>query len=672
MVCFILEEILSSFFCQSVTWTDVALFIFTADLFIVKELLEISILDLDVDTSPPVGDMDSQRFTTLDTTDTGQTAQVATVSRTATPPPPPLPQNQTQTQTQTQQQGSSTASGEGFAPPVVAEYWCHTQVRVSKLRYVWTISNFSFCREELGEVVKSSVFSSGPNDKLKWCLRINPKGLDEESREYLSLYLLLINCGSKSEARAKFKFSILNAKREETKAMESQRAYRFVQGKDWGFKKFIRRDVLMDEASGLLPSDRLTIVCEISVVGDTLSDSGQINNQQIAVPECRLHEDIGSLLLKQTLTDVTLVVLASPPTPAYPTVDNSLTPSPPPQALTDVKSDDIPTTDGNITGCQGSEDVPEDTNAGNPEDPTVPSSRDSTGVLSEDENTLESVQNFNDGENEESVTSGILNSPSEGNEAVRKVLPQQQTISYSFVSALGDQQQKQRQAASSSSTVQTQRQSEERFGYNEDSSAQTRQTPQASGCSNSSLVSTTAAIQLSTASSSSVAAGVVGSTTSSTACPSTSLTVVSKPPASTFAHHQNHHRSNTPTPTESNTTERFELRRFKAHKAILAARSPVFAAMFEHGMAESRANKVYITDVEPDTLAEVLRFIYTGRVIGLDNPVAAQELLAAADKRSSDNVDSSESDKTCLTCNLLLMLSNKVNIWLSEVPIETE
>jgi hypothetical protein len=48
-----------------------------------------------------------------------------------------------------------------------------------------------------------------------------------------------VSC-NKSEVRAKFKFSILNAKREETKAMESQRAYRFVQGKDWGFKKFIR------------------------------------------------------------------------------------------------------------------------------------------------------------------------------------------------------------------------------------------------------------------------------------------------------------------------------------------------------------------------------------------------------------------------------------------------
>ena len=51
---------------------------------------------------------------------------------------------------------------------------------------------------------------------------------------------------------------------EETKAMESQRAYRFVQGKDWGFKKFIRRDFLMDEANGLLSNDKLTFFCEVN------------------------------------------------------------------------------------------------------------------------------------------------------------------------------------------------------------------------------------------------------------------------------------------------------------------------------------------------------------------------------------------------------------------------
>lgn len=53
---------------------------------------------------------------------------------------------------------------------------------------------------------------------LTRCLRVNPKGLDDESKDYLSLYLLLVSC-PKSEVRAKFKFSLLNAKREETKAM---------------------------------------------------------------------------------------------------------------------------------------------------------------------------------------------------------------------------------------------------------------------------------------------------------------------------------------------------------------------------------------------------------------------------------------------------------------------
>lgn len=98
----------------------------------------------------------------------------------------------------------------------VAENWCYTQVKVVKFSYMWTINNFSFCREEMGEVLKSSTFSAGANDKLKWCLRVNPKGLDEESKDYLSLYLLLVSC-NKSEVRAKFKFSILNAKREKQK-----------------------------------------------------------------------------------------------------------------------------------------------------------------------------------------------------------------------------------------------------------------------------------------------------------------------------------------------------------------------------------------------------------------------------------------------------------------------
>lgn len=209
--------------------------------------------------------------------------------------PPPQPH----------QQHQSMSSGDS-PNTIVAENWCLTQIKVIKFSYMWTISNFSFCREEMGEVLKSSTFSAGTNDKLKWLLRINPKGLDEESKDYLSLYLLLHKCETKGEVRAKFKFSILNAKREEVKIMESQRAYRFVAGKDWGFKKFVKRDLLLDESSGLLPDDKLTIYCEVNVVTEAKEYSGQVSPFQSRVPICRLPDDLEDIFKSQEFSDVTI------------------------------------------------------------------------------------------------------------------------------------------------------------------------------------------------------------------------------------------------------------------------------------------------------------------------------------------------------------------------------
>ncbi len=71
-------------------------------------------------------------------------------------------------------------------------------------------------------------------------------------------------------------------------------------------------------------------------------------------------------------------------------------------------------------------------------------------------------------------------------------------------------------------------------------------------------------------------------------------------------------------------------REYYAHKAILAARSPVFAAMFEHEMEEKKQNRVEITDMDHEVLREMLRFIYTGKATNLEK--MHDELLAAADK----------------------------------------
>ncbi|CAB0032566.1 unnamed protein product [Trichogramma brassicae] len=67
-----------------------------------------------------------------------------------------------------------------------------------------------------------------------------------------------------------------------------------------------------------------------------------------------------------------------------------------------------------------------------------------------------------------------------------------------------------------------------------------------------------------------------------------------------------------------------------AHKNILAAASPVFAAMFSCDMQENATNRVIIQDIGSEVFRELVRFVYTGRIERLDRH--AKELLGAADK----------------------------------------
>ena len=73
-------------------------------------------------------------------------------------------------------------------------------------------------------------------------------------------------------------------------------------------------------------------------------------------------------------------------------------------------------------------------------------------------------------------------------------------------------------------------------------------------------------------------------------------------------------------------------RQFPAHKSILAAKSEVFEAMFQHPTKENFTNPIEIEDIEPDVFHELLRFIYTGRLSRKTMETLAVGLLIAADK----------------------------------------
>ncbi len=69
---------------------------------------------------------------------------------------------------------------------------------------------------------------------------------------------------------------------------------------------------------------------------------------------------------------------------------------------------------------------------------------------------------------------------------------------------------------------------------------------------------------------------------------------------------------------------------FPAHRFILSARSPVFAAMFNSGMAEAQTGQVRIDgDVDVNIFRNFLEFLYVGALKSFDGK---EELFALADK----------------------------------------
>ena len=69
---------------------------------------------------------------------------------------------------------------------------------------------------------------------------------------------------------------------------------------------------------------------------------------------------------------------------------------------------------------------------------------------------------------------------------------------------------------------------------------------------------------------------------------------------------------------------------FKVQKGILTSRSEIFAAMFSHRFSEGETSTIHITDMSPQALREMLRFLYTDKMENAN--IHAKELLRAANK----------------------------------------
>ncbi|XP_034356690.1 TD and POZ domain-containing protein 5-like [Arvicanthis niloticus] len=185
--------------------------------------------------------------------------------------------------------------------------WGYTHISVQEICYKWTISNFSRCMEGIIEKITSPVFSLGASDEVAWCLRVHPNGVDEESKDYLSLFLVLVSCPERP-VWAKFQFWITNNRRKKYLNMKGSNVVSFLHNQHRGFKKFFLRGLLFLHQHWLLPEDQLTICCKVSIVGDFFSKPGQNMTPAIQDPRHVLTDDLQELWEKSLFTNCCLLV----------------------------------------------------------------------------------------------------------------------------------------------------------------------------------------------------------------------------------------------------------------------------------------------------------------------------------------------------------------------------
>ena len=75
-----------------------------------------------------------------------------------------------------------------------------------------------------------------------------------------------------------------------------------------------------------------------------------------------------------------------------------------------------------------------------------------------------------------------------------------------------------------------------------------------------------------------------------------------------------------------------------AHSIIVAARSPVLAAMFQHDFSERHARVVIVQDTKALVFKQLLRYIYTGKAPDIGKEDIARDLLVAADKYAVESL----------------------------------
>jgi len=174
--------------------------------------------------------------------------------------------------------GTMTSSDGGSKlPPIPCNGWCYTEAEEDIVYdYAWTIEKFSRAAVNFrtGKTMYSDQFSVPVQGKLtKWRLKMYPNGRKTVDQGYVTLFLKDSGREQPANLRAQVKFSVVDAMGNRINTKTIDKEYK-VLNHAFGYSKFIKHQSLLAPERMLLPEDKLTLLCTITIAGKNIISSG--------------------------------------------------------------------------------------------------------------------------------------------------------------------------------------------------------------------------------------------------------------------------------------------------------------------------------------------------------------------------------------------------------------
>lgn len=208
----------------------------------------------------------------------------------------------------------------GKKPPIETASWCYRDKEEDVHHdFAWTITNFSRKINGVpnGEYIESDKFNvSAHGMDLEWQLCLYPSGKDSEDEDHVSILLELVSRSLTFTFSGRIEFSVVSEagekvfrKKKSIKESDTQ-----IGRPMFGLlaAKFIPHSLLKMEgqSSQIMPEDKLTVLCEITIDGKDIQQSGK-SQQDAKMPFkiCleKLSVDFSKLFQNSQFSDVAII-----------------------------------------------------------------------------------------------------------------------------------------------------------------------------------------------------------------------------------------------------------------------------------------------------------------------------------------------------------------------------